>query len=180
VTSGGGGTASPGDSARGWTLGRVGVVVFALAMVTFWTWALFFASKEAVNKIGDRAWAERAERICAEVEPRLRALELEASDDLFVRAELVDRSTAMLSGMLDDIEATPPSDDKGAAIVPDWLADYRTLLEDRRSYADGLRAGRDVAFAETPVNGVPISERIETFAGDNEMPSCAPPRGSVL
>ena len=25
-----------------------------------------------------------------------------------------------------------------------------------------------------------ITERIETFAGDNEMPSCAPPRGSVL
>ena len=38
----------------------------------------------------------------------------------------------------------------------------------------------DGPFTETAVDGVPISERIETFAGDNEMPSCAPPRGSVL
>ena len=34
--------------------------LFALICVgfaVFWVWALFFASKEAVNKIGDRAWA---------------------------------------------------------------------------------------------------------------------------
>ena len=42
------------------------------------------------------------------------------------------------------------------------------------------RSGQDGPFTETAVNNVPITERIETFAGDNEMPSCAPPRGSVL
>ena len=25
------------------------------------------------------------------------------------------------------------------------------------------------------VEGIPISEKLEQFAGDNEMPSCAPP-----
>ena len=42
----------------------VGRLLFGLAMigfVAFWVWALFFASKEAVNKIDDRAWAARAE-----------------------------------------------------------------------------------------------------------------------
>ena len=43
-----------------------------------------------------------------------------------------------------------------------------------------LRSGQDGPFTETAVNSVPMTERIETFAGDNEMPSCAPPRGSVL
>lgn len=154
----------------------IGFVLF----VGFWTWALFFASKESVNKIEDRAWAERAESICAPVKPQLKALELLADPDFSVRADLVDQSTDLLAGMLDEIEAVKPSDEKGAAIVPDWIADYRQLLQNRYDYADRLRAGENVAFSESAVNGVPISERIEVFAGDNEMPSCAPPHGSVL
>jgi len=154
----------------------LGAVLFA----SFWIWALFFASKTAVNKIDDRAWAERAESICAEVKPRIRRLDLQASPDLDVRADLVVQSTDMLSVMLNDITAVSPEDPKGQAIVPDWVADYRTLLNDRYRYAERLRDGDNVAFAETAVNGVPITERIETFAGDNEMPSCAPPRGSVV
>jgi hypothetical protein len=171
---------TPAGRRRGLRVAPVLVVVFVVVMIVFWTWALFFASKEAVNKIGDRAWAARAEEICADVRPQLRALELEASPDLTVRADLVVESTDLLARMLDDVEAATPADDKGRAIVPQWLADYRTLLDDRYRYADALRAGRDGPFTETPVNGVPITERIETFAGDNEMPSCAPPRGSVI
>ncbi|HSM65049.1 MAG TPA: hypothetical protein VK860_01960, partial [Ilumatobacteraceae bacterium] len=66
------------------------------------------------------------------------------------------------------------------AIVPLWEADYRTLLEDRYRYADQLASGQDGPFTETAVEGVPITERIETFAGDNEMDSCRPPRGSII
>lgn len=158
-------------------------IVLALVVavfVFFWTWALFFASKEAVNKIGDRAWAARAEEICADTKEQLRLLEREASTDLDVRASLVVRSTDLLSAMLDDLVAVTPDDPKGEAIVPEWEADYRTLLDDRYEYAERLRAGQDGPFTETAVNGIPITELIETFAGDNEMPSCAPPRGSVL
>jgi len=158
------------------TLFAVGFVLF----VTFWVWALFFASKTSVNRIDDRAWAERAEVVCAEVKPRIRLLELEASPDLAVRADLVVQSTDMLSAMLDDITAVPPTDAKGQAILPDWIADYRILLNDRYNYADRLRAGEDGPFTETAVKGVPITERIETFADDNRMSSCAPPRGSVV
>ena len=82
--------------------------------------------------------------------------------------------------MLDEIVAVTPSDEKGQAIVPDWEAEYRILLEDRTRYAERLRAGENVAFAETAVDGVPITERLEKFTLDNEMSSCAPPRGSVV
>ena len=68
-----------------------------------------------------------------------------------------------------------PSDAKGRAIVPQWEADYRIYLEDRREYADRLRAGEDVPFSETALDGIPISDKVEVFAGDNEMPACAPP-----
>lgn len=154
-------------------------MVGAVGFVSFWVWALFFASKEAVNRVDDRAWAERAEATCADYDVQIRALEAQASTDLVVRADLVVQSTDLLSAMLDDITAVPPTDDKGKAIVPAWEADYRTLLDDRYRYADELRSGQDGPFTETAVEGVPITERIETFAGDNDMPSCAPPRGSI-
>ena len=48
-----------------------GAVVLLFA---FWVWALFFAPKESVNKIEDRAWAERAEAICVRTDAELRAL----------------------------------------------------------------------------------------------------------
>jgi hypothetical protein len=157
------------------------LVVFALfALAAFWIWALFFASKSAINKVEDRAWAENAEAICAAVMVQLAPLEDQVSSDLDVRADLVDQSTDLLAGMLDDIVLVLPTDAKGRAIVPEWEADYRTLLNDRYVYAAMLRSGHDGPFTETAVDNVPITERIETFAGDNEMPSCAPPRGSVL
>ena len=147
-------------------------------LVVFWVWALFFATKEAVNKVEDTAWAANAEAICVDTELQLRALEGEASADLSVRADLVDESTDALGDMLDRIGL--PSDEKGQAIAPEWIAEYRILLEDRYRYADQLRAGENVPFTETAVNGVPVTERLEKFALDNEMPSCAPPRGSVV
>ena len=155
------------------------LVVGGIGFAAFWTWALFFASKEAVNKVDDRAWAERAEVICADYDVRIRALEAQTSKDLVVRADLVVQSTDLLSAMLDDITAVLPTDDKGRAIVPAWEVDYRTLLNDRYRYAEELRSGQNVPFTETAVEGVPITERIETFAGDNEMPTCGPPRGSI-
>ena len=159
---------------------RVLLTFVVLGTISFWVWALFFAPKEAVNKIGDRQWAARAEAICAATELELRELERLASTELDVRADLVVRSTDLLGAMLDDVVAIPPDDEKGRAIVPDWEADYRTLLEDRYRYAEQLRRGEDGPFTETAVQGIPITERIETFAGDNEMDSCAPPRGSVV
>ncbi len=152
------------------TPGRVAALLAVLAACVFWTWALFFASKDAVNKIDDRAWAARAEAICAATEPELAALEAEASLDLSVRSDLVVRSTDLLSSMLDEVVAEQPDDEKGRAIVPEWESDYRTLLADRYAYAAQLAAGEDGPFLETAVDGIPITERIETFAGDNEMP----------
>lgn len=172
-----------GDVPGPWRRSRARKVVLVVGIsgfVAFWVWALFFASKEAINKIEDRAWAERAEAICAEYDVQIRALDAQASTDLTVRARLVDTSTDLYAAMLDEVMAVAPADEKGQAIVPKWEADYRTLLQDRRNYADRLRSGQDGPFTETAVEGVPITERIETFAGDNQMDSCRPPRGSII
>ena len=160
---------------------RAAVVVMIAGFAAFWIWALFFASKEAVNRIGDRGWAARAEAICVRAEAErealtdLRTLEQPTPADIAERAGLVDAATDVLERMLDDVVAVEPSDPRGREIVPMWEADYRTWLEDRRRYADELRdAGTNLPFYETSI-GIPISEKVATFAGDNEMPACAPP-----
>ena len=160
-------------------------VVIAL-FAAFWIYALFFASKEAINRIDDRAWAERAEGICqiANVE----RLELgdyrvivDAGDDtaalMAERADIVDAATDIIEQMLDDVVAATPVDQKGQEIVPLWEAEYRQYIGARRDFADELRrTGENVPFFEPEVSSLPASERLETFAGDNEMPACAPPR----
>ncbi len=161
---------------------RLLLAVVVGTFVVFWTWALFFASKEAVNKIDDRAWAERAEQICqTATEERLELADFriitEGGPELIrERATIVEDSTDILRAMLDDLVAVPPTDQKGREIVPQWEAEYRTYLDDRYSYAEQLReSGENLPFYET-ADGIPISERLETFAGDNDMPACAPPR----
>jgi hypothetical protein len=164
--------------AAGWRV-VIGVVIAGFA--GFWIWALFFASKEAVNRFGDREWAARAEAICLDADEDRQALadyrEVDASDPAMLaeRGDLLDRVTDVIEGMLDEVVAVAPADEKGRAIVPLWEADYRTYLEDRRRFADELRAGHNDPFRETAVDGIPISEKLETFAGDNDMPACAPP-----
>ena len=172
---------APGDARPGPSPWRYVLVPVVVLFVGFWTWALFFASKESVNRIEDRAWAARADRICAAADAERRTLadyrQLDGRDATMLaeRAAIVDRATDIVTAMLDDVVAVPPSDAKGRAIVPQWEADYRIYLQDRREYADRLRNGEDVPFRETALDGIPISDKVEVFAGDNEMPTCAPP-----
>lgn len=162
---------------------RTALVVGLLAFAAFWIWALFFASKEPINRIDDRAWAERAEDICTAADKERVALAdfrkmSEATPEMVLeRADIVDDATDILERMLDDVVADLPDDAKGRDVVPLWEADYRTYLADRRAFTAKLRATREnVAFYETAAGGIPISEKLETFAADNHMPSCAPPR----
>ncbi|HWL42442.1 MAG TPA: hypothetical protein VNQ73_05820 [Ilumatobacter sp.] len=162
---------------------RIGMLVLIGGFAAFWVWALFFASKEAVNKIDDRAWADRAERICVAANETREALadytriDLAGPELIRQRADVVDAATDIVEAMLDDIVAQQPTDTKGAAIVPEWTADYRTYIADRRAYAERLRdTGQNLPFYETARNSIPLSDKVATFAGDNEMPSCSPPR----
>ena len=170
--------AAPSSRGRWWR--RAALVLGGAAFAAFWTYALFFASKEARNRIGDDEWAERAENICAEMDAeRLQLADYRRIDDevtlLADRANKADRATDLLEGALDDITAVAPSDDKGVALVPMWEDEYRQFLTDRRAYAERLREGDDDPFTETAVDGLPVSDRLRVFANDNRMPSCAPP-----
>lgn len=157
------------------------VLAAVLGLAAFWVWALFFASKESVNRIGDHTWAARAAAICSAADDRRQELadfrRVDADDTAMLaeRGEIIDRATDIVERMLDDIVAVTPSDPKGQALVPRWASDYRAYIEDRRAFAERLRAGHNEAFAETMVDGIPISDKLAVFAADNRMPECAPP-----
>ena len=146
-----------------------------------WVYAFGFASKESVNKIDDQAWTERAEDICSQAETeRLALADLRQISDAGVnalneRAVIIDKATDTLEKAVNAISTVAPTDAKGKAIVPLWISDYRQLIVDRRDYANQLRAGENVPFSETMVEGLPISEKVSTFAVDNRMSSCKVP-----
>ena len=155
----------------------IGFGVFA----TFWIWALFFASKEGVNRVEDRAWVESAQSICETAADERTALanytrlDEGGAELIRQRADIVDEATDTLERMLNSLEALPLTGEKGQAIIPLWIDEYRTYLGDRRNYAAQLReSGENLPFYET-ANQIPISERLATFAADNEMPACKPP-----
>lgn len=163
---------------------RSAIAVFAIVMVVFWTWALFIADPDPVNRIGDQEWTARADARCetasAEMDDlaNFTVVEPGNTDQIQQRASIVERANDILESMLDDLAATPPQDAKGQVLIPAWLADYRIFLNDRREYVELLRSsGENHAFSESITDqGIPISELLETFAGDNRMPHCAPKR----
>ena len=159
-----------------------GVVTLSiLGLLAMWIYAFGFASKESVNQIGDTVWTRNAESICKKaVDKRLQLVDTRQISDagpdaLLERAKIVDLATDTLEEALKSIAQLQVSDEKGKAIVPMWLLDYQQLVQDRREYASMLRNGNNDPFSETMVDGLPISEKISTFAADNRMPSCKAP-----
>ncbi len=163
-------------------LTRIGLTIVCLPIAAMWVYAFGFASRESVNKIGDTEWQAKAQAICLEAQNFRFSLEdlseMDPTDKnaMAKKADIVDKATDSLEAAVNKISLLVPSDEKGKAIVPDWLADYRVYIENRRQFADNLRtATRRPYFSETEVEGVPISERIGKFARENGMKACQPP-----
>ena len=160
---------------------RTVIGISITGLIAMWIYAFGFASKESVNKIDDEVWTQRAEGICKQaMEERLALADLRQISDAGVnalseRADLVDKATDTLEEAIKEISEVSPSDSKGKAIVPLWIADYIQLIKDRRDYTALLRTGVNEPFSESMFEGLPISEKISTFAADNRMTSCKIP-----
>jgi hypothetical protein len=158
------------------------VLTVVLGLIAaMWVYAFFFAPREGVNRIEDRAWSERAETVCATAKAQLvgladfRRISDVGPDALVERADIVAQANAILATMVDELAAVQPSGEKSQTIIPRWLDDYRTYLADRTAYVEQLRAGDGSGFAETEINGSPISNFLGDVARQNEMPSCQAP-----
>jgi hypothetical protein len=104
--------------------------------------------------------------------------EMNPNDSLALKqkAKIVEKATDSLEEAINLIANDQPSDDKGKAIVPLWIAEYRLYIKDRRLFAQALKTSQTRPyFAETEVGGVPVSERLGKFARENKMKACQPP-----
>ncbi len=161
---------------------RILLTIVCSAIFAMWVYAFGFSSRESINRIGDDAWKARAEAHCKTAQQERLALEdlteMDPEDRQALRkkADLVAKATDSMEAAIDRIAADVPSDEKGRAIVPQWIAEYRIYIQNRREFVDQLRvADRRPYFSEKDVEGVPITERLRKFARENDMRSCQPP-----
>ena len=151
-------------------------------IAAMWVYAFLFASRESANKINDEAWTVRAQAYCMTAQnvrfslEDLTEMNPNDSQALKKKAQIVEKATDALETAINAIANDTPNDEKGQAIVPLWIDEYRLYLKDRRLFAQTLRtATTRPYFAETEVEGVPVSERLGKFARENKMKACQPP-----
>jgi hypothetical protein len=161
---------------------RFFIISVCVLIAAMWVYAFGFASRESFNRIGDENWKVRTEAACQKAEDQrfalqdLTAMNPNNPSDLKKKAEIVDAATDALEQAINSIALDIPSDAKGQELVPQWLNDYRTYIGDRRNFAEQLRTvQRRPLFAETELEGVPISEKIGKFARENDIRTCQPP-----
>lgn len=156
--------------------------IISLGIAAFWIWALFFPqTKQSIAKVDDESWTVRAEQICRSANVKrdelsdLRRIDEVGEGALAERAELIDRATDIIDQMVTDVIAELPTNATDVALIDSWTRYYRQWIGDRRIYTDVLRSGDNPPFAESMVDGSPISEYINDFTVANRMKPCSAP-----
>ena len=129
-----------------------------------------------MDQVEDPAWASAADERCAVAMDLIDALPVASTRESPIeRAADIEAGTAALRSMLDEIEAIPLSTDDD--VVSEWIADYRTYIDDRDRYSQQLRDGIDERFGVSiSDNGDPIDRRLNGFATANDMGRCFVPQ----
>lgn len=168
-------TAPPGRAPRRrWWLLAGGAVVFGLVLVLVPAW-LDTAPNIPPRSVGDVGFTDRAEALCAEALPPLRAARPESREDTGTATEFarrIDRAADGLEDVVRDLRAVPVAA-ADAAEVDRWLDDWDAYVAVGRRYADRIRAEEGSATEEIGDEGSRISTSIFVFARSNGMPSCA-------
>lgn len=178
-------TPSPADADRRRGLRRVGVLVVVASFVVIWgyvLWLTFVEGRaEPRDRLDDERFAEAAQDACAPSAALFASLPLASEVNTpEERADLLDEATDELERMVERLEGVvPPRDAEESRAVARWLADYRTLVRDRREYASAQRDPShpryDQPFVVTDRGGFQVDVLIEDFAHVNRMESCEPP-----
>jgi len=158
---------------------RVVLVLVILAMAGIWVYILYLAfgpgRQPPVDRLEDLAFAPAAQARCSqaldEVDLLPDATEARDADE---RAEVIEEANARFDAMLTDLVALAPDGEEGDMVAA-WVTDWRTYLDDRQAYADALREDPDAQFLVSARDNEQITEYIDGFAADNQMPACGTP-----
>ena len=167
--------------ARPWVRWLLALICALIAAM--WVYAFIFAPKQGVYFVTDKAWRTAADQICVSAEQQRIALADTAQgyisepthEQMTQRADIVDRATDIIDGMITDLEALPLDGDDNRERVAVFTKYYRQIVEDRRAYTARLRAFQLETYRETLVNGGPVTNVVIDFTSGNAIPHCVPP-----
>jgi hypothetical protein len=164
---------------------RIVLVIVVLGIAAMWVYVLFIGKAQSPNKLADETWAQRAEAVCAATAAQVAALPparafrdvTPKSEALRQRAVVGQQATDLLRTQLDQLRALPaPAGRYDERLLEAWFADWESYLGDRQAHIADWRAGEDQPFAEgVAAGGGPITDRMDSLAQVNGMPSCEVP-----
>ena len=167
------------DRPARWRPSRVVVTVVVVAMVAMWGYVLYLAfgpgRQPPPDRLDDPAFAVAAQARCdaaLDVVATLPAATESATPD--DRADVVEAANEIFTAMLDDLAELAPDGEDGE-LVEEWLADWRTYVQDRAEYADAIRADPEAQLLVSAKDREQITEYLDAFAADNRMIACATP-----
>jgi hypothetical protein len=168
-------TATPPRSRTGRTLVTIAVV----GMVAMWAYVLYLAfgpgRAEPPERLKDRSFPVAAQSICnATLDQVAKLPPAFASKTAAARSVVLAQANADFAGMLDQLGRIVPTGDDGT-LTREWLADWHTYLGNRQDYATALRTDPKARLLVTAKGGGQITEYLDAFAGDNNMPACSTP-----
>jgi hypothetical protein len=162
-----------------WTTARVVIALVIALMLSMWAYVLYLAfvpgRQPPPDRLADPTFATEAQAICEaahdDVSQLPRAVDAESATE---RADVVTQANERFAEMVDDLGAIAPDGEDGE-IVAEWLADWRTYLQDRADHAEALRRDPDTQLIVTAKDREQITEYLDAFSADNKMISCATP-----
>jgi len=158
------------------------IVVAVLGIVGMWVYIFAFdlsGRGQPLDRIADRQWSSAAEKVCAGYRAQVLALPPArsfAGKTPQDRAVVLDQANGLLTAMVGELKALPfhPTG-HDTELRQAWLGDWDTFLQNRRDYSTQLHEGRGGEFGVAQAQGVPINDRMDTFADVNNMKSCEDP-----
>lgn len=172
-------TAAP--KRRRWV--RAMLVVVCALIAAMWVYAFIFAPRGGVYFVTDKSWRTSADRICAGAEQQRLALvditqgyiSNPTHEQMTQRADIVDRATDLVDGMVNEIEALPLAGADDRERVTIFVKYYRVIIDDRRAYTARLRTFDLEPYRETLLHGSPVTNTVIDFTTGNAIPHCMPP-----
>ncbi len=160
-----------------WALGA-GIGFFML-MALFWIaiYSGVFTHRNP-DKLYDTAWVSAAQKICTPASDAIQNLpNATTAKKPSDRSKLLDRGSAYLEPMLDNLEALPlPSKASDRKIVNGFLQDWRIYIKDRHTFSQALLTDPNAKPLFTEVHGGWASDAIDAMANANNIVECATPQ----
>lgn len=163
-----------GGSKRKWYLLAGGALLFTFLVISVPGWLNPDLDIPA-QTVRDTGYTGRADALCADALPELRAARPESRDDNGTPAAFaarIDKAADDLEAVAADLREIPTATAADGAEIDRWLDDWDSYIGLGRQYADSVADEDHEAGRALSDGSQTLEKRIFGFAKGNDMPSC--------